>query len=109
MLGNNAQNLAGAVQGAEGNVLSNPAYVPSAPTKADYDGAASAQYGTAVYKGADGTLYDSNGQPLKMGGATAPDFFAPLAGHESQIAGGGAAPPVTADAGYNFYGGRGGY
>jgi len=84
VLSQNARDRAAAIQNAQGNVLQNPAYRPSAPTTAQYDGVASAQYGTAVYKGADGSLYGSNGQPFQQpiaDGATAPDFFAPLAGY----------------------------
>lgn len=73
VLGNNAQNLAQGVQGAESNVEANPAYRPVAATTANYDSANSTKYGTAIYSVDNGdgtsTLYTSDGQvfdPSKM-------------------------------------------
>lgn len=62
VLGTNAQNLVGAIQGAESNVQSNPAYQPVPSGSANYDAKSSAQYGQAIYVGPDGTLYDSTGK-----------------------------------------------
>lgn len=74
VLGQNAQNMAQAVQGAESNVLAN--YKPSAASYADYGAAESAQYGQAIYKDANGVLYDANGNvftpPSGTSGAPAP-------------------------------------
>jgi hypothetical protein len=61
VLGQNAQNLGSAIQGAESNVEANPAFQPVAPTTATYDAGKTAQYGTAIYVAPDGTLYDSSG------------------------------------------------
>lgn len=65
VLGQNARDMGAGIQGAEQNVYSNPAYRPVALTSADYDASSSAQYGTAIYKGADGTLYTSDGTPYR--------------------------------------------
>lgn len=61
---NNAQNLTGAIQGAESNVFANPAYRSSEPSTADYDAANSATYGQPIYADGAGNLYDLNGNPF---------------------------------------------
>ena len=78
VLASNAQNMASAVQGAESNVLSNPAYTPSSASYANYDAASAAQYGQPIYKDPNGVLYDANGNvftpsaPSGTSGAPAP-------------------------------------
>lgn len=64
VMGQNASNISGAIQGAESNLLQNPAYKPVAPTTANYDSASSVQYGQPVYKTDDGSMYDQNGNPF---------------------------------------------
>lgn len=64
VINGNAQSLAGAIGQAESNVSANPAYRPVPATHADYDAGTSAQYGQPIYKGADGSLYDSTGNPF---------------------------------------------
>jgi hypothetical protein len=64
VLQGNAQSLAGAIQGAESNVSSNPAYQPVAPTTANYDASSSAAYGQPIYSDGNGNLFDMNGNPF---------------------------------------------
>jgi hypothetical protein len=75
VLNQNSQNLAGAVNSAETNVASNPAYLPQPASYADYAASESAQYGQPIYKDTNGTLYNSNGSiytPGSAGNYTAP-------------------------------------
>jgi hypothetical protein len=69
VLGQNANNMVGAIGSAESNVFQNPAYKPTQPSYADYDAASSSQHGQAVYKDASGVLYDGNGGIFTPGGA----------------------------------------
>lgn len=64
VLSGNAQSLAGAIGQAEGNVSSNPAYQPTAPTSANYDSGASSQYGQPIYNDGNGNYFDINGNPF---------------------------------------------
>lgn len=110
VLSGNSQSLAGAIQGAESNVYSNPAYRPSEPTSANYDAGLSAQYGQPIYVDSSGNQYDSNGNPFaapsaspaapsapSTNGGTSPylDYFAPQPAPSNQWLGGG----------YSIYGG----
>lgn len=63
-LGQNAENLTAAIQGAEGNVYSNPAYRTTEPTTANYDAGNSAAYGQPIYVDSNGNLYDQNRNPF---------------------------------------------
>jgi hypothetical protein len=64
VLSGNAQNLSGAIQGAESNVYSNPAYQPVEASSANYDASNSAAYGQPIYVDSSGNLYDMNGNPF---------------------------------------------
>lgn len=72
VIGGNAQSMAQAIQGAEGNVYSNPAYRPSAPSAANYDAGNSAAYGQPIYVDSNGNLFDQNGNPFSPGGGASP-------------------------------------
>jgi hypothetical protein len=72
VLSGNAQNLSGALQGAEANVYANPAYRPSAPQSANYDAGNSSAYGQPIYVDSSGNLFDQNGNPFTPSGSAAP-------------------------------------
>lgn len=90
VLGQNAQNMSSALQGAEANVYANPANRPTAATSAQYDAANSATYGLPIYNDGSGNLFDQNGNPYTPGsGAATP---AP-SGYAAPPAGGPVVPP----------------
>lgn len=64
VLSGNAANLSSAIQGAEGNVYSNPAYRPTEASSANYDAGNSSAYGQPIYVDSTGNLYDMNGNPF---------------------------------------------
>jgi len=72
VINGNAQAMASAIQGAESNVYSNPAYRPSAPSTANYDAANSSAYGQPIYVDSSGNLFDQQGNPFSPGGGGAP-------------------------------------
>jgi len=64
VLNSNAQNLTGAIQGAESNVDANPSYRPTPASTANYDATNSATYGQPIYADDGGNLFDQNGNPF---------------------------------------------